>query len=53
MIKVVYTMLTVAIEDLKMCLGNLNLPLGKSALWFELSAQKKKTGKQTAGILYY
>ena len=46
-------MFAVAIKDLEVRLGNSNLPLGKSAIWFELSAQKEETGKQTAGILYY
>ena len=46
-------MLAIAIKDLEICLGNLNLSLGKSAIWFEPSAQKEGTSKQTAGILYY
>ena len=46
-------MLAVAIEDLEVHLGNSNLPLRKSAIWFELLAQKKETDKQTACILYY
>ena len=46
-------MLAVAIKDLEVCLGNSNLLLGKSAIWFEPSAEKGETGKQTAGILYY
>ena len=46
-------MLVVAIKDLEVRLGNSNLPLGKNAIWFELSAQKRETDKQTAGILYY
>ena len=53
MIRVVYAMLTVAIEDLEMHLDNSNLPLEKSAIWFEPSTKKKETGKQTASILYY
>ena len=42
-------MLAVEIEDLKVRLGNPNLPLEKSVICFELSARKGKTGKQTAG----
>ncbi len=38
-------MLAVAIEDLEVCLGNSNLPLGKSAIRFEPLAQKGETGK--------
>ncbi len=53
MIRVVCTMLAVSIDDLEVRLGNSNLPLGKSAIRFEPSAQKGETGKQTAGALYY
>ncbi len=53
MIRVVCAMLAVAIEDLEVHLGNSNLPLEKSAIRFEPSAQKGETGKQTAGALYY
>ncbi len=53
MIKVVCTILVFIIADLEMCLGNSNLPLRKSTIWFELLAQKKETGKQTAGALYF
>ena len=49
MIKVIYAMLAVAIKDLEVHLGNLNLLLGKNAICFEPSAQKRETGKQTAG----
>lgn len=45
MIRVVCTILAIVIEDLEMCLGNSNLPLGKSALWFEPLAQKEETSK--------
>ena len=38
-------MLAIAIKDLEIRLGNLNLPLGKSAIWFEPSAQKGEIGK--------
>ena len=53
MIRVVCAILAIAIEDLEMRLSNLYLPLGKSAILFEPSAQKGETGKQTAGTLYY
>ena len=53
MIRVLCAMLVVAIEDLEMRLANSNIPLAKSAIWFEPLAQKEETGKQTAGILYY
>ena len=53
MIRVVCAIFTIAIKDLEVCLSNLNLPLGKSAIWFKLSAQKEETSKQTAGALYY
>ena len=46
-------MLAIAMEDLKVYLGNLNLFLGKSAIRFDPIAQKGVIGKQTAGILYY
>ena len=53
MIRVVCAMLVVAIENLEMQLNNSNLPIGKSAICFEPLAQKRETGKQTAGALYY
>ena len=46
-------MFAVAIEDLKVRLSNLNLPIGKSAICFEPLAQKEETANQTAGALYY
>lgn len=52
-IKVVYITFAIAIQDLKICLGNLNLLLEKSAIWFESSIQKKKTSKQMIDALYY
>ena len=45
MIRVVYAMLIIAIKDLEVCLSNLNLPLDKSAIWFESLAQKMENGK--------
>ena len=45
--------LAVAIEDLEVRLSNSNLPIGKSAICFELSAQKGETGNPMAGALYY
>ncbi len=53
MLKVVCSMLAVAIEDLEVRLRNSNLLLRKSAIWFEPSAQKGEIGKQTTGALYY
>ena len=53
MIKVICIILAIAIKDLEVDLGNLNLLLENRAIWFELSAQKRETSKQTAGILYY
>ena len=53
MIRVICTILTVAIKDLKVYLGNLNLPLGKNAILFEPQAQKEETDKQIAGAQYY
>ena len=38
MIKVVCAIFAVAIKDLRVRLSNLNLLLGKSAIWFESSA---------------
>ncbi len=52
-IRVVCTMFIATIEDLEVCLGNSNLPRGKSAIRFESLAQKRETGKQTASALYY
>ena len=52
-IRVVCAILIVAIEDLEMQFGNLNLPLGKNTIWFELLAQKLETDKKTTNALYY
>lgn len=46
-------MLAIAIEHLKVCFNNPNLPFGKSAICFESLAQKGETGNQIAGIQYY
>ena len=53
MIRVLCAMLAIAIEDLKVHLGNFNLPLDKSAIWFELLVPKVETSKQTTSALYY
>ncbi len=53
MIKVVYAILAIVIEDLEVCLSNSNLSLGKSAIRFELLAQNEKTNKLIADALYY
>ena len=50
MIRVVYAMLIIAIKYLNERFGNLNLFLGKNAVWVEPSAQKGEIGKQTTGI---
>ena len=46
-------MLTVAIKDLKIRLGHLNLLLRKNAIWFKRLAQKREIGKHIVGVLYY
>ncbi len=46
-------MLAIAIKDLKMRLRHSNRLLGKSAIWYEPSAQKGEADKQTVGALYY
>ena len=46
-------MLVIAIENLEICLSNLNLRLRKNIIWFKPLALKGETCKQTAGILYY
>ena len=51
MIRVVCAILAIAINDIEMRLGNSNLLLRKSPIWFESSAQKREMGKQMAGIL--
>lgn len=53
MIKVVYVMLAIAIENLEICLGYSNMPFEKIVIWFESLTPKKKTGKETASALYY
>lgn len=53
MIKIGYAIFAIAIKDLKMQLNNSNLPIWKSAICFEFLAQKRKTSKQTADLLYY
>ena len=53
MIRVVFAILAIAIEDLEVQLSNSNLPIRKSTVCFKLLAQKGDIGKQTAGLLYY
>ncbi len=53
MIRVVYAILAIAIEDLGVHLSNSNLPLGKNAIWFEPLAQKGEITKQTTDTLHY
>lgn len=38
-------MFIITIKDLKIRLGNSNLPLSKSAIWFKSLAQKRETSK--------
>lgn len=38
-------MVAIGIEDLEMCFGNSNVPLGKSSIWFELLAHKREIDK--------
>lgn len=52
-ITVIYAIFAIAIKNLKVHFGNLNFLLEKSAIWFELLAQKKETGKQITNVLYY
>ena len=53
MIKVVCIIFAIAIKDLEVYLSNWNLPTWKNVIYFEPLAQKKETGKQMAGALYY
>lgn len=53
MINVVCTILTIAIKNLEVHLGNLNLLLRKNVIGFELLVPKKKTNKQMTSVLYY
>lgn len=46
-------MCAIIIKDLKIRLGNSNLLLGKSVIWFEFLTQKREISKQTANALYY
>lgn len=46
-------MLVITIEDLEVCMSDLNLPLKKNVLWFESLAQKKEIDKQMVSALYY
>ena len=45
MLKVVFPMLAIAIDDLEVQLSNSNLPVGKSAICFKPLAQKRDFGK--------
>lgn len=45
MIRVLYTMLAIIIENLKLRLVNSNLPLRKSIILFEILAQKEEIAK--------
>lgn len=52
-IKIVYAIFVIRIKYLKMHLNNSNLLIGKSAICFKFSIQKKETKKQIADILNY
>lgn len=52
-IKIIYTIFAIAIEDLKIYLGNSNRLFRKITIWFKLLTYKKRTDKQKAGALYY
>lgn len=53
MIKVVCARFDIEIKDLKVRLGDSNLPIKKNAICFEFLTQKRETNKQTASTLYY
>lgn len=50
-IRIVFTIFVVAMKDLELQSDNSNLLLEKSAIWFELLAQKGETSKQK--LLHY
>ncbi len=52
-IRVVYAILAIAIENLEVQLSNLNLPMGKNVIRFEPLVQKGETGEQMAGAIYF
>lgn len=52
-IRIVYAIGDVAIKDLEVRFGDLNQPIEKNAIWFELLAQKEEPDKQITGALYY
>lgn len=45
-------MLDITIKDLELRLSNLNPPLSKSVIWFELVTSKRGISKQTTSVLY-
>ncbi len=51
--KVACAILTITNKDFVIHFDNSNLLLGKSAIQFESLAQKKESGRQTTGVLYY
>lgn len=53
MIKIVYAMLAIAIEDLKVQLSNSNLLIKKNAICFKSLVYKEKISKHIANVLYY
>lgn len=52
-IRVVCAIFVITIKDLEKRVNNSNLLIRKSAIGFELWAQKRETGRQTADALYY
>lgn len=51
-IKIICTILIIVIKDLEVYLNNLNMPLKKSKICLQFSAQKDETDKQTAAAQY-
>lgn len=53
MIRIIYVILAITIEDLTLWLDNLNVLLKKGVIWFMLLTYERETGKQMAGAQYY
>lgn len=52
MMRVIYTIFTIAIKNLKMHFSYANLSLRKNAICFEPLTQKKETNEKIADIIY-
>lgn len=52
MIKILYVIFAIVIEDLEIYFNNINLLLKKSIIGFKRLAQKNETNKQIANVLY-